>query len=213
MKNAVFTPDQLYLGIRIMEWAKTRYDDPTIEISPEIGSRKLCPFVGPAIANSSLYISFRPEINGQSIDHLEELCLEAMRSFEELGPFDPPSRLKIALLIVFPNMSDGDAQILDILHRRVKNRFVESGLMLAQFHPNSTEPSVHNEKLIVGKAPVPLIAIRRMAQHDILFLNENRSWMLEYLWRFGPNTLKENSTFAKMYRRARERFNKEVHYE
>jgi heptaprenyl diphosphate synthase len=38
---------------------------------------------------------------------------------------------------------------------------------------------------MVSRSPIPLMAIRHMALHDILFLGENAEWFQEYNVRFG----------------------------
>jgi hypothetical protein len=57
--------------------------------------------------------------------------------------------------------------------------------MVGQFHPTCTEPAARNTTFMVNRAPVPLVAIRRMALHDVLFLHQWEDWFLEYSNRFG----------------------------
>lgn len=64
---------------------------------------------------------------------------------------------------------------------------VERGIMIGQFHPQCRTAAVHNPTWrSVSIAPHPLIAMRKMVMHDILFLREKR-WFLEYEKRFGAS--------------------------
>jgi len=57
--------------------------------------------------------------------------------------------------------------------------------MAGQFHKNCDERSVHNRGFHVSIAPYPLIAIRHMAIHDIIFLKDNEEWFKAYNNRYG----------------------------
>jgi len=59
------------------------------------------------------------------------------------------------------------------------------GLMVTQCHARCDGRSVHNPALKVFTSPFPLIAMRQMALHDILFLQDNESWFAAYDLRFG----------------------------
>ena len=74
---------------------------------------------------------------------------------------------------------------LDEAHARLKNIAVEGGAMIGQFHPACDERSVRNDGFRVSRSPLPLLAVRHMAAHDILFLHEHPHWFAAYRERFG----------------------------
>jgi len=59
------------------------------------------------------------------------------------------------------------------------------GLMVTRCHARCDGRTVHNPALKVFTSPFPLIAMRHMALHDILFLQDNESWFAAYDLRFG----------------------------
>ncbi|MCF2437133.1 hypothetical protein LV779_36065 [Streptomyces thinghirensis] len=60
-----------------------------------------------------------------------------------------------------------------------------AGLMIAQFHEKCEEKAARNPAFEVSHAPVPMMAVRSMAIHDVLFLADRREWFEEYASRFG----------------------------
>jgi heptaprenyl diphosphate synthase len=79
---------------------------------------------------------------------------------------------------------------------------VENGIMIGQFHPKCHTAAVHDPAWrSVSVAPVPLIAMRKMVIHDILFLREKR-WFLEYSKRYGASLERRrqwNATYAFLW--------------
>jgi len=84
--------------------------------------------------------------------------------------------------------------------------------MVAQCHARCDGRSVHCPGLKVYTSPHPFMAMRYMAMHDILFLEENESWFACYDQRFGsrfrePEKLEEfEKPLIAIYRRTRARF-------
>lgn len=87
--------------------------------------------------------------------------------------------------------------------------------MVGQFHKNCDDRSVHNKEFRVSLSPIPLIAIRHMARHDILFLgqeNSKKEWFLHYNLRFGhrfnnPDKISpSNQKLMELYLKAKERW-------
>lgn len=71
---------------------------------------------------------------------------------------------------------------------------------------------VYNEGFRVSVAPYPLIAIRNMAFHDILFVQKNAAWFSSYNLRFGhkfnePEKIEDyNQHYVAMYEAAKRKF-------
>ena len=71
------------------------------------------------------------------------------------------------------------------MYETLKDAAVARGLMVAQFHPNCDVRAVRNEGFRVATSPMAAIAIRRMAPHDILFLDASAERFHEYEHRFN----------------------------
>ena len=89
-----------------------------------------------------------------------------------------------ALVVAAPQLRDA-GHVIDDVHAMLKDEAVHAGLMLGQFHENCTEPSARNPSFAVNRSPIPLLAIRAMTVHDILFLHSTPEWFGAYRERFG----------------------------
>jgi heptaprenyl diphosphate synthase len=137
---------------------------------------------------------------------------EYINIFKDTPPFDPIERRKRALLIVFPESPPERTYVLDIVHAKVKHKFVDLGLMTGQFHQNCDERGIYNRGYRVSISPYPLIAVRQMALHDIIFLKEIEDWFKAYNIRYGekfkePDKLDDyQKPLLGMYLEAKEKF-------
>lgn len=213
MNPAVLTPKHLQIANELHEWS-VQYlvaDNPNIQ-RPLPGSQATCPFVAGSLENNSFYMVFHPEVNGHNEELIEQIMVHYIEQFIAMQPCEPTKLLLKALLVVFPELSKGDAHILDIVHPRIKPQFVKEGLMVGQFHPNCNERGIHNRAYRVSVAPYPLIAMRHMALHDIVFLGRDATYFPYYNARFGdkfrePERLKDyEKPLLNYYLDAKERF-------
>lgn len=99
---------------------------------------------------------------------------------------DPVRRSYLTFLIVLPGVDATDSGELDALQRDLKDRFVEHGLMVGQFHPVCERPGLWNANFRPLRSPIPLLAIRTMVREDLPFLIETPAHLDAYLARFGP---------------------------
>ncbi len=90
-----------------------------------------------------------------------------------------------SLLLVLPDLPAEHLHLLDAAHAALKPESVRRGLMIAQFHEKCREKAARNPRFEVSYAPVPMMAVRSMAIHDVLFLADRREWFEEYASRFG----------------------------
>ena len=120
-----------------------------------------------------------------------------------------------ASLIVFPNLPEKSGGMLDALHQGIKDVFIENRLMVAQFHPSCDQRGIYNAGWKSQQSPIPLLAIRHMQIHDILFIGDNRDWFDRYNIEFGhkfkePKTLDDfEKRFLSAYETARKKFKEE----
>ncbi|MEA2572987.1 MAG: hypothetical protein QOH93_285 [Chloroflexia bacterium] len=214
MHTSFLSPTELQLANDILVWAKESLASENENLKRPRGNQVVCPFVGPSIENDSFYFTFHPEVTQHAEHLIEEIMIGYIPEFLRLWPFEPSDKLKKALLVVFPNVPDKQTRVLDQAHTNIKSRFVEAGLMVGQFHKNCDVPSVYNRTLLVSRSPIPLMAIRQMAIHDILFLGENEDWFQAYNVQYGhkfndPDKLESfNAHLLEYYVRAKARFSR-----
>jgi hypothetical protein len=92
----------------------------------------------------------------------------------------------LTVLVVLPDFDRTDSGPLDALQARLKDAFVREGLMVGQFHPRCEQGGLWNEDFRPLRAPIPLLAIRRMVSSDLPFLLDSASHLSAYLDRFAP---------------------------
>lgn len=184
-----FYLNRRYLEIarEIYAWAEREYttENPLMTRPPNASpSKVVCPFLKASLDSDYLQIALHPEVNAADPESIETLMVNYIREFQTMRPYDPDETRK-ALIVVFPNIQEVDLSVLDHVHMLVKGRYVRAGLMLAQFHKKCKQASVHNRALLTQKSDYPLMAIRYMQYHDILFLKDNPEWFSIYNQRFG----------------------------
>jgi hypothetical protein len=196
MDNAFLSPRYLAIANEIMEWARNYLMAPTPGMQRPGLNQEVCPYVEGSIANDSFYMCFHPEVNGQRDEPIQHLMLDYIDRFKETPPFGRSEQLRKALMVIFPEIPLERTYVLDIAQAKLKSKFVQAGLMIGQFHQNCDERSVHNRGFQVSVSPYPLIAMRHMAIHDIIFLKDNEEWFKAYNNRYGemfrePNKLED----------------------
>jgi hypothetical protein len=185
MDNAFLSPRYLKIANETMEWANSYLTASNPNIRRPGNNQEVCPFVRDSLENDSFYLAFHPEVNGQRDEPIQRILYEYINIFKETPPSDPIERRKKALLIIFPEIPPERTYVLDIVHAKIKHKFVDSGLMTGQFHQNCDERGIYNRGYRVSVSPYPLIAVRHMALHDIIFLKENEDWFEAYNIRYG----------------------------
>jgi heptaprenyl diphosphate synthase len=200
------------IGSDVLTWSNTFLAQENELIRRPKGSQVVCPFVKPTLDNDTYYITFAPEITDGNISEIEKIAIGHIEKFKKLLPMGRSSVYKKGLLIVFNNLSEDDALALDTVHANVKDEFVANGLMLGQFHAKCDERGAYNPDFKVSQAPYPLLAIRSMAVHDVLFLNK-REWFEKfdslYGDRFKKEALDENTSYLeKFYLELKEKYSK-----
>lgn len=216
MKTATpfFSNADIPIAFEVLAWVQSFLVDPhaMMKRSPASTGESICPFAKPVLDESALYMVFHHEVNGKSAELVESIVLGYRESFKKTTPFHERDRQKKALLIMFPEIPVDETGVLDIVHAGIKSRCVHDGLMVAQCHARCEGRSVHNPALKVYTSPYPLIAMRHMALHDILFLQDTEEWFTAFDLRFGarfrePEKLQDfERPLLEVYRRAKARF-------
>jgi heptaprenyl diphosphate synthase len=167
----------------------------------------VCPFVEPALQAGSVEIRVRdlPAADSAPTEaDLVEVIDRAVADFRELD-FTGRNPTLHALVVVLPGIPEDRLELLDRAHAARKTALAADGLMLGQFHPRCPEPAARNPAFLVGRSPVPMIALRHMAFHDVLFLHERPDWFEAYARRFGSRYrvgLAADPMFVSLFYRA-----------
>jgi heptaprenyl diphosphate synthase len=209
-----FSNADVPIAFEVLAWVQSFLVDPNplMKRTPTSTGEAICPFAKPVLDESALYMTFHHEVNGKSAELIESIVLGYCEPFKKTTPFHERDRHKKALLIMFPDIPPHETGVLDIVHAAIKSPCVHDGLMVAQCHARCDGRSAHNAALKVYTSPHPLFAMRHMALHDILFLQDAEEWFNAYDLRFGarfrePETLQDfERPLLDQYRRAKARF-------
>ncbi len=156
---------------------------------PELGrSGPVCPFVPPAMNNNLVQFSLRYDVDNNKFESIYTVIQNEMSDFGITAKPAPNSGASLeSRLVVFPLLGEEGCRRLDEHYTALKNEAVESGLMIGQFHPYCDERAVRNQNFRVSISPIPFLAMRRMAPHDVLFLHEERNWFENYHQNFSSH--------------------------
>ncbi len=166
----------------IQEWLTEYVSQPNAELGRK---GPVCPFMPPAMRANAVEYVFRYDLEGNSEEDLFSQLLGEFEDFDRTAEPISPSRTSLAShLVVMPNADATTWLAIDHIYESLKDAAVARGLMVAQFHPNCDVRAVRNEAFRVAKSPIAAVAIRRMAPHDILFLNMSAPRFHEYERRF-----------------------------
>ncbi|MFI6582229.1 DUF6875 domain-containing protein [Embleya sp. NPDC050493] len=144
----------------------------------------VCPFVEPSLrADSLIAVGHRWE-GPPHLPRMVRMIEDATRMFRSIDWKVRNPQLH-ALVVLVTDLPEDGWWLIDEGHRATKDRAVAEGLMLGQFHPDCRAPAARNPLFPVNRAPWPMIAIRNMAFHDILFLHDHPGWFANYRARYS----------------------------
>lgn len=139
----------------------------------------VCPFVGPAMRQQTLVFRQgeleRPLTAETVVAGLWASVAEFRRT-----TWAGRNRSLHAMLVLLPTLTDDEALLLDRGHASIKDELVEQDIMMAPFHPLCEESATRNPHLLAFRSPVPMVAIRNLAFHDIFFLTGKEEWFRRY---------------------------------
>jgi hypothetical protein len=167
----------------IQDWLTNYVSRP----NPELGRKgPVCPFIPPALRADAVEYSFRYDLDGSHESAIYDALLKEFDDFDATAEPVRLSRTSLASrLVVMPRADESCWDSIDDFYEKLKDAAVARGLMTAQFHPNCDVRAVRNEGFKVARSPMAAIAIRRMAPHDILFLDGSPERFHEYERRFN----------------------------
>ncbi|MFI2611188.1 DUF6875 domain-containing protein [Kitasatospora sp. NPDC018619] len=153
---------------------------------PDLGrSGPVCPYTQPSLRRGLFHIAVA---DASPEGDLPALVAELRAHYDALlAALDEESdRELLTVLLVLPQLDRADSTVLDELQRKAKDEFVEQGLMIGQFHPVCEEPGLWNRSFRPLRAPVPLLAVRKLLVFDLPFLCGDETHLDHYLARFAP---------------------------
>jgi hypothetical protein len=153
----------------------------------QLGRRgPVCPYTRPSMDHNCFLLAWAG--GEHDVRSVESTVNQYRRWFMEL--LERPERDRqhlLTILVVLPGFDRTDSGPLDALQGRLKDAFVHEGLMVGQFHPRCEQSGLWNADFRPLRAPVPLLAIRRMVASDLPFLLDSASHLSAYLNRFAPD--------------------------
>ncbi len=153
---------------------------------PELGRHgPVCPYTGPSLAGDLFFLSC-PRLTGGIAEIAATVCSYREWFQEMAAGLDERRRQLLTFLVVLPEFDRDDSGPLDELQLRLKGEFVNSGLMIGQFHPACDQPGVWNEDFRPLRSSIPLLAIRHMVAFDLPFLVDGANHLAAYLALFAP---------------------------
>lgn len=182
---------------------------------PQLGRPgQVCPFVESANRAGTLLVRTGglPDAladTGALDAALDGLVAEMEQTFRTTCWAHPNRNLR-ALVVALPRLARERWGGLDLVQARSKTRLAEAGLMLGQFHPDCREAAARNPDFLVSRSPVPMLALRSMAFHDIFFLDSEPRLFRAYSRRYGRHYGQQRPGIDPVFRRrfesARQKF-------
>lgn len=152
--------------VEIVHWVKSFLGKP----HPDLGRPgPVCPFVPHSLKSNSIRLAAIRTKDLYS-DQLEEIIGRYRNLFLEMEVKEQELAINKAFLLIFPDIHEEGYQIIDSLQKKLKPLFVESGLMIGEFHKLNQSPGLHNPNFRPLRSPIPLLAIRFMVEGDLPFL-------------------------------------------
>jgi heptaprenyl diphosphate synthase len=175
-------------------------------------SGDVCPFVSSALRSETLKVQAVTVPADLSLDDGVAL-VGRMASVFRSTVWEHANSVLHALAFVLDGLPDGRLQILDELHAMVKPALVREGLMIGQFHKRCPESAARNPEFLVARSPVPILVLRNIAFHDVLFLSDDAELFAAYDSRFGFHYSQGNTIdplLARIYSEARRKFTSQI---
>ncbi|MFF1955923.1 DUF6875 domain-containing protein [Streptomyces sp. NPDC058220] len=166
----------------VLEWS----GDFLVSAHPELGrSGPVCPYTQPSLRKELFHLAVPADTQDADLSS----AVGSLRAwYEKLSTdLDEADQELLTLLLVLPRFDRSDSAELDELQRKAKDEFVADGLMIGQFHPVCEEPGLWNAVFRPLRAPLPLLAVRKLLVFDLPFLLGDDVHMDHYLRRFAPD--------------------------
>lgn len=157
--------DVVTLG-RILEWLQDYISQP----HPRLGRPgPMCPFVGAAVDADAILLCVAAAITDPLSPECRQLVLGLAGRLLDQG--DRVAATAKAVVLALPGVASDATPALDTLHELVKDELMADGLLLGQFHDRCEVPAARNPDFHIQTSAVPLLVLRPLTLHDVLFLH------------------------------------------
>lgn len=166
----------------ILSWARQFL----VSAHPALGrTGPVCPYTQPSLHKGLFHLACPAGAGGTDIAE----AVEGLRSWYERlsAALSTPERTLLTILLVLPRLDRRSSAVLDKVQRAAKDAFVADGLMIGQFHPACDQPGLWNPEFKALRAPVPLLAVRKLVVFDLPFLMDDAAHADSYLRAFAPD--------------------------
>lgn len=184
--RAAYAPDSA-MG-QVVDWIDNFLAAP----HPDLGRKgSVCPFVPMSLDLDTIWMA---EIDAA---HPSEESISAVITayrdlFLNTEPRAMPDAMNKAFMVVFSNLGQESAGLVDAVQYKLKKYFVDMGLMLGEFHAGNQSPGLRNADFFPLRSPIPMLAMRHMVDSDLPFLiradypaEERASFLRSYLARMA----------------------------
>ncbi|MBD2665047.1 hypothetical protein B6N60_03011 [Richelia sinica FACHB-800] len=172
--------DITYL-IEIQNWIKSFLARHHVDLGR---TGPVCPYVPHALKSDGIKMAVIHTQNN-NLQEIAEIVTHYRQIFlQEAEIKEQDLKIYQAFLLIFPDIhQDAAGEIIDHIQRQLKPSFVESGLMIGEFHQRTESAGLHNPKFRPLRSPIPLLAIRFMSEFDLPFLQspDNPHLRIRYL--------------------------------
>jgi hypothetical protein len=153
---------------QILDWVKGFLGKP----HPQLGRPGVvCPFVPRALQLKTVQTRV-VRTQGLSEGQIEALVKDCRNHFLAMEPQQGELAIYKAFMLIFPDISTPEeTALIDRVQQRLKLFFVAEGLMIGEFHQYNESPGLHNPDFRPLRSPIPMLAIRFMAESDLPFLS------------------------------------------
>lgn len=187
--------------VQIMQWINGFVAKPNPNLG-RIGT--VCPFVPHSLKSNTLQLSV---VRAKNLDLQEfaNIILRYRDIFLQAEPREGLAAVRKAMVIVVPDIDIEDApKIIDGTQKKLKPFFVESGLMIGEFHKLNQFQGLHNPEFRPFQSNIPMFNIRHMVESDIIFLQDENPYLrIKYLEAYlkhmqsGNSQIKNKSNLIK----------------
>lgn len=152
------------------EWMLSVIAQPSPQI-PRPGG--ICPFVRRAHEAGAIHF-VEYDASGIHLNQFfDDICDFTTFYQRQSDAISPDLQDLFSIVIVVTHLADDQyEQFIDAVHYSSRLHFMQRGLMLGEFHPQSRKPSARNNTFYPLVSPVPCFAVRKLTGHDILFINK-----------------------------------------
>jgi hypothetical protein len=140
--------------------------------NPDLGrGGPVCPFARPAHEARAMHFCAL-DVGEMSFDVFINVMMRLTSFFDRVAR-NISGRPDLLSLCIFPRnlRAQSYSKFIDRAHSMLKPFYMNAGLMLGEFHPLSTVRGAHSQMIFPMRSDVPILVIRSIALHDILFID------------------------------------------